>query len=415
MGIINSSKLVQWFNQVKRDLPWRRTKDPYAIWVSEVMLQQTQVVTVIPYYLRFMGRFPTLSHLAEAEQEEVLELWRGLGYYSRARRLWEGARYVVETAEGRMPKDYQSLLHIKGVGEYTAAAIASIAYEEQVPVMDGNVKRVLSRILRWEEDVEKARSRRFFLEYLGEVIPGDCPGDFNQGMMELGATVCTPKHPRCEQCPLQADCEGFALGDPQVYPVKKSKEKPGSAWRPTLILLHQGQVLLKKRPSTGLLADLWEFPGEEMMVPLWENYRGGKEFSAEAVKVAERVGEETSRYRYNLDFAWHELYKNQIGDAACDEAVQELLSRRPSRKGPLVHTFSHRRWQIYWLVLNLDEVMDKTAQVRENEDSLKGDGLCWLDVKELDKIALPVAFQKVWAKVQSDLLTDRIHRRHVEF
>ncbi|WP_019851303.1 A/G-specific adenine glycosylase [Desulfitobacterium sp. PCE1] len=375
MSGINSSKLIQWFNQVKRDLPWRKTKEPYAIWVSEVMLQQTQVITVIPYYLRFMKRFPDLFALAEAEQEEVLELWRGLGYYSRARRLWEGARYVVQMTEGRMPENYDALLTIKGVGEYTAAAIASIAYEERVPVMDGNVKRVLSRILRWEEDVEKARSRRFFLEYLKEVIPGDCPGDFNQGMMELGATVCTPKNPRCEQCPLQEDCESFALGDPQVYPVKKSKEKPTEAFRPTLILLHRGQVLLKKRPTTGLLANLWEFPGEEMMIPSLEKFREGKE--------------------------WYGLYKNQISDPTYDVIVKELLSRNPSVKGPLVHTFSHRRWQMVWVVLDLDDVIDKSSEVRAGKDSqLKEDGLCWMDVKELDRIALPVAFQKIWTKLQ---------------
>jgi len=372
---INSSKLIQWFNQVKRDLPWRKTKEPYAIWVSEVMLQQTQVITVIPYYLRFMEQFPDLFALAKAEQEEVLELWRGLGYYSRARRLWEGARYVVQMTEGRMPENYDALLTIKGVGEYTAAAIASIAYEERVPVMDGNVKRVLSRILRWEEDVEKARSKRFFLAYLKEVIPGDCPGDFNQGMMELGATVCTPKNPRCEQCPLQEDCESFALGDPQVYPVKKSKEKPTEVFRPTLILLHRGQVLLKKRPITGLLANLWEFPGEEMMVPSLEKFREGKE--------------------------WYGLYKNQISDPTYDEIVKELLSRNPGMEGPLAHTFSHRRWQMVWVVLDLDNVMNKSSEVREGKDSrLKEDGVCWMDVKELDRIALPVAFQKIWTKLQ---------------
>ncbi|WP_051015726.1 A/G-specific adenine glycosylase [Desulfitobacterium dichloroeliminans] len=366
--------LVGWYRRVKRDLPWRRSKCAYAIWVSEVMLQQTQVITVIPYYQRFMERFPDVFALAGASEEEVQELWRGLGYYSRARRLWEGARYVVRTTGGRMPEDFASLLMIPGVGEYTAGAIASIAYGECVPAIDGNVKRVLSRLLRWEEDVDKAKSYRFFLEYIKIVLPADCPGDFNQGLMELGATVCTPKNPKCELCPLQVDCQGYSLGNPTVYPVKKSREKVKEVLRPTLILVCEGRVLLKKRPSEGLLANLWEFPGEELILDSL------------------------------ADYSWYDLYKTQVIDRSYDEIVEELLQAKTNVQGPLVHTFSHRRWQMYWVVLNLDagqslDVHNSEQTIRESSSDYLGseDRTCWLDVSQLERIALPVAFQKIWS------------------
>lgn len=414
-------RLVRWYDQVKRDLPWRRSKDPYGIWVSEIMLQQTQVVTVIPYYQRFMERFPDIFALAEANQEEVLELWRGLGYYSRARRLWEGARYVVQMAEGRMPEDYATLLNIPGVGEYTAAAIASIAYEECVPVIDGNVKRVLGRVLRWEDDVEKAKSRHYFLEYLKQVIPLDRPGDFNQGMMELGATVCTPKSPKCEQCPLQEDCQGFALGNPTVFPVKKSKEKIKEAIRPTLVLLHQGRVLLKKRPSQGLLANLWEFPGEEILresltaeekkafiYQMGMGVSGGfkatedvSQYELNCTELSSAEGREGNEADARVEFPWYGMYENQVPDRCYDEVVKELLCRNPSIEGPLVHTFSHRRWNVYWVVLDLDNEIVRAQGVRESRE----DGLCWMEYKELQRIALPVAFQKIWANVCLRLLS----------
>lgn len=392
-----AQRLVRWYDLVKRDLPWRKSKDPYGIWVSEIMLQQTQVVTVIPYYQRFMERFPDIFALAEATQEEVQELWRGLGYYSRARRLWEGARYLVQLAEGRMPEDYASLLKIPGVGEYTAAAIASIAYEECVPVIDGNVKRVLSRILRWEEDVERAKSRHYFLEYLKQWILMDRPGDFNQGMMELGATVCTPKSPKCEQCPLQEDCQGFALGNPLVFPVKKSKEKIKEALRPTLILLHQGKVLLKKRPSQGLLANLWEFPGEEILLEALTAEEKQALIDQVGVGVSEsfKAAEEVASYAdAGVEFSWYGMYENQVPDRTSDNVVKELFSLKPGVEGPLVHTFSHRRWSVYWVVLDFEEVQ------RPTEDNLsREEGLCWMDFDELERIALPVAFQKIWSTI----------------
>ena len=226
----HSALLLAWYTAEKRDLPWRKTGDPYAIWVSEVMLQQTQVKTVIPYYERFLQRFPGVEQLGTASLEDVLTVWRGLGYYSRARRMWEGAHNLLEQWEGKMPRDYESLLSVPGIGKYTAGAIASIAFGQRVAAIDGNVLRVVSRILAWSEPVETARSYRHFNDHLMVWQPALQPGDFNQALMELGAMICTPTKPDCGSCPLAQVCEGYLQGDVHLYPVKKLKER---AWKPS--------------------------------------------------------------------------------------------------------------------------------------------------------------------------------------
>jgi A/G-specific adenine glycosylase len=365
--------LLDWYGKVKRDLPWRRTNNPYFIWVSEVMLQQTQVKTVIPYYHNFLQRFPDLKALAEAPLEEVLELWRGLGYYSRARNLWQGARYVRELREGRVPEGYPELLKIPGVGEYTAGAIASIAFGECVPVLDGNVKRVVARFLAWEEAVESAKTKRSFMTHLNKWQPTEQAGDFNQAMMELGATVCTPKSPKCPECPLQEGCQGYLREMPQSFPLKRSKEKVTEAIRPTLILVRNGEVLLKRRPSVGLLANLWEFPGEELLLD------------------PESVGSETLEQKTKDEFPWFDLYQKQVSDRSYDGYVKERLNHEVLVGEPIVHTFSHRRWKIFWRVLDLSGVESVSNQV---------EGLRWVGEQEMEKVALPVAFQKVWTKVR---------------
>lgn len=408
-------KLLIWYGEVKRDLPWRRTSNPYFIWVSEVMLQQTQVKTVIPYYHRFIERFPDIKDLAQASLEEVYELWRGLGYYSRARRLWEGARYLVEAEEGKVPGDYLTLLKIPGVGEYTAGAIASIAFGECVPVLDGNVKRVVARFLAWEEVVESVKSRRFFMTHLKAWLPVKQAGDFNQAMMELGATVCTPKSPKCLECPIREECRGYHLGTPQAFPVKRSKEKIDEAIRPTLIIRRDGKVLLKKRPNEGLLANLWEFPGEEILMEGANRpKRSSKRFSDSLRNTKVRVAEVASGYNLSdteelesfeayyivegeysektkKGFPWFNLYRNQVMDRSIDTFVKEQLKKEFTVSGPIVHTFSHRCWKIYWIVLDISG--------SDNLNELNG--LRWVDEKEMNKIALPVAFQKIWASLET--------------
>ncbi|MFW6161508.1 MAG: A/G-specific adenine glycosylase [Planctomycetota bacterium] len=253
--------LLRWYDAARRDLPWRRTADPYRIWLAEVMLQQTRVETVIPYYERFVERFPTVASLAAASVEEVLEAWVGLGYYGRARRLHAAARQVVAEHEGRVPRDPAALRALPGVGRYTAGAVLSIAYGLRVPVVDGNVERVLCRLFGLEGNPKAGPTRRRLWTLAGSLIPADRAGEFNQAMMELGATVCTPKAPACEACPVSARCEARRLGRqaelPELPPRKAVPHYDvgvGLVWR-------RGKVLIARRPPDVMLGGLWEFPG----------------------------------------------------------------------------------------------------------------------------------------------------------
>lgn len=242
---MRTAKLRAWFRRAARELPWRRTKHPYAVWVSEVMLQQTQVSTVVPYYERWMKRFPTVRALSRASLDEVLKVWEGLGYYARARNLYRAAR---ELARRRWPRTAEEWRRVPGVGPYTAAAIASIVWGERVAVFDGNVRRVLSRLEG--KDVEGPPP-----------VPRGDPGEFNQALMELGQRICTPRAPRCGECPLAADCRARASGHPERWPSKKRrKEVPhrevglGIVWR-------GDRFYVQRRAEEGLLGGLWEFPG----------------------------------------------------------------------------------------------------------------------------------------------------------
>lgn len=218
-------KLLRWYDQTARDLPWRRTRDPYAIWVSETMLQQTRVETVIPYYERFLRRFPTAESLAEADEDEVLSQWSGLGYYRRARLLHAGAREVVARYGGRVPEEAQDRRSLPGVGRYTAGAIGSIAFDKPEPVVDGNVTRVLTRLFGIDNPVGTAATTKRLWAEATNLVRGERPGALNQALMELGATVCAPR-PRCEVCPVAADCRSFARGDVQALPVVRPRKAP---------------------------------------------------------------------------------------------------------------------------------------------------------------------------------------------
>jgi len=254
-------RLLQWYRVSRRDLPWRRTADPYRIWVSEIMLQQTRVDTTVDYYERFVARFPTVEDLATATQDEVLKLWEGLGYYSRARNLHQAAKDVVARG-GVVPDTYAELLDLPGIGPYTAAAVASIAYDRPHPVLDGNVQRVLCRMLRVEGDPRRAATRQELIAAGDLLMPSTGAGDVNQALMELGARVCTPTKPDCPDCPVRRWCRAQAeLEDPTSLPLK-----PPRRTRPhvevTAGIIWKGQrLLLARRPPGGMLAGLWEFPG----------------------------------------------------------------------------------------------------------------------------------------------------------
>jgi A/G-specific adenine glycosylase len=255
--------LLAWYDARARDLPWREDTDPYRVWVSEVMLQQTRVEAVIPYYLRWMERFPSVERLAAAPEEEVMGAWAGLGYYSRARNLHRAAREVRERHGGVLPSDPEALRALPGVGEYTVGAVGSIAFGLPLPAVDGNVRRVLAR-LGDEPDPTPAVLRRWAVA----LVDPERPGDFNQALMELGATVCTPRNPLCGECPLYSMCRARAAGTQAERPVPRRKGAVRElSWGVAVLVAGSGEearVLLRRRPSSGLLGGMWEFPSEEV-------------------------------------------------------------------------------------------------------------------------------------------------------
>lgn len=251
--------LIDWFKENKREMPWRKTSNPYYIWVSEVMLQQTQVATVIPYYIRFMERFPTVTDLAKATLEEVHQYWQGLGYYRRGENLWKGAQVIQERWNGIFPREPKLMSEIPGIGPYTLGAICSIAFHLPLPAVDGNVMRVMSRWYCISDDIGIAKNRKVFEAKVMENMP-DNPNAFNQGLMELGALICTPKNPKCEECPVKALCKAYQTGKVLDYPVKEKKIKKVEEKYAALIIEKEHKIGMLKRPEEGLLANLWGLP-----------------------------------------------------------------------------------------------------------------------------------------------------------
>ncbi|MEH7117580.1 A/G-specific adenine glycosylase [Neobacillus vireti] len=259
------SDLISWFKREQRDLPWRKDQDPYKVWVSEIMLQQTRVDTVIPFFNRFIDWFPTIDALADADEDKVLKAWEGLGYYSRVRNLQSAVKEVREKYNGEVPNTPKEIAELKGVGPYTAGAILSIAYGVPEPAVDGNVMRVLSRILSIWDDIAKPSSRKIFEQAVRDLISHDDPSAFNQALMELGALICTPTSPSCLLCPVREHCQAFFEGVQEELPVKTKKTKTRKVQLAAAVLLNSdGKILIHKRPASGLLANLWEFPNVEL-------------------------------------------------------------------------------------------------------------------------------------------------------
>ncbi|MBQ9805741.1 MAG: A/G-specific adenine glycosylase [Clostridia bacterium] len=253
-------RLLAWYDSQKRDLPWRHTSDPYRIWLSEIMLQQTRVEAVKPYYARFLETCPDIASLAELSEERLYKLWEGLGYYSRVRNLQKAARTVMEQYGGSMPRTYEKLRKLSGIGDYTAGAIASIAYGERVPAIDGNVLRVLARLCALREDIADPKTKAAWRERLAPLVP-ERAGDFTQAMIELGATVCVPNgEPKCRECPLKNFCDATKQGLTDEIPVRSAKKPRRIEDRTVLIVCDENRIALGKRPPKGLLAGLFEFP-----------------------------------------------------------------------------------------------------------------------------------------------------------
>ncbi len=286
--------LLHWFRENKRDLPWRRTRDPYAIWVSEIMLQQTQVLTVIPFYYRFMDAFPSVGGLASAKLQDVLKIWEGLGYYARARNLHKAAQIIMEKYSGGFPDNLDDVLKLPGIGRYTAGAILSIAFDKPIPILDGNAARVLSRVLLFEEPINTHGAKEKLWQAAKSLLPADNPGEFNQALMELGALVCTPQNPSCEACPLQEICLAKAAHREREIPIRnKTKQIPhvhvsaGVIWK-------DGEILITLRPTDKMLGGLWEFPGGKCKM--------GESFEACALReISEELGIEVEVTEHFMD------------------------------------------------------------------------------------------------------------------
>jgi len=267
-----TSKLIEWFKVHRRILPWRGINDPYRIWVSEIILQQTRVVQGLDYYNRFTGRFPDVHSLAVADEQEVLKYWQGLGYYSRARNLHKAARYIEENLGGKFPGDYETILSLKGIGEYTAAAIASIAFDAPYPVVDGNVFRFLSRLFAVEEPIDTAKGKKRITELARRMLPQSQAGLFNQAIMEFGALQCIPVSPDCSSCPFETQCFAYTSGKVNHFPIKRNKTKTKTVYLYYFYIHSGNSIYLVKRKEKGIWQNLYEFPQIESETPLeWED------------------------------------------------------------------------------------------------------------------------------------------------
>ena len=301
-----AAQLLNWYCQSARELPWRKDKDAYKIWVSEIMLQQTRVEAVKDYYTRWIKRFPTTAVLAEASEQEVLNYWQGLGYYSRARNLLAGVREVCAAYGGKVPDDQAAIQSLPGVGEYTAGAIASIAYNRPVPAIDGNVLRIFSRLFCLEGDITKQATKQEVKRLVRTHMPIQYPGDFNQALMDLGAMVCIPGRPRCEICPVANLCEAYVREVQDTLPVRPTKKVPLLVRLAAGLVCKEGSYLVHQRPATGMLARMWEFPTVEL---------------AEGEGAVERLQAGLAKdFRQDI----------RVGESAFH----------------YIHTFSHRKWDI---------------------------------------------------------------------
>lgn len=382
LGRFFTGRLLDWYRRQKRDLPWRRTRDPYRIWVSETMLQQTRVETVIPYYERFLERFPTVTDLAAAPEADVLKAWEGLGYYSRARRLHEAAKVIAERYGGVFPDDPEAVAALPGVGPYTKGAMLSIAFGRPEPAVDGNVMRVLSRFFLIRDDIAKPATRAKMEKFARRLIPEDAAGDFNQALMELGATVCVPKAPTCLVCPVMERCGARLAGEEEELPVKAKAKPPRTERRLVAWIVDgQGRLLIRQRPERGLLAGMWELPhveataAEEAVTAVVE---ASMKPSAAVAESATWYGDE-SRYKAFL-----------LAEAVFAETGLRVSPQ--ARVFQIQHAFSHLLWflEVYACFLEIENSVEERCLPARYR---------WAAFSELGEYTFPNAFGRILAEL----------------
>ncbi|NEW08058.1 A/G-specific adenine glycosylase [Paenibacillus sp. SYP-B3998] len=364
-----SQNLLNWYHIHKRDLPWRRSKNPYYIWISEVMLQQTRVDTVIPYFHRFIEQFPTVEALATAPEENVLKAWEGLGYYSRARNLQNAVREVHERYGGVVPQEKTEISSLKGVGPYTSGAILSIAYNKPEPAVDGNVMRVLARYFLIEEDIMKPATRVRMEKLARELIMEGTARDFNQALMELGAMVCTPRSPHCLTCPVMAHCSARDVGMEETLPIKKKAKPPRPELRAVAFIEgtgeYDGKWLIRQRPQEGLLAKMWELPHVEWQLSDWQ---------ADA---------------YNM---------NELRQCLADQ--EQIVISPEDWLMDAEHVFSHIVWKMKVYRAKLGDA----SRPRDGDDWIPFH-YRWVSMDELQQYAFPNAFVRIinaWQEQRKD-------------
>ena len=354
-------KLLAWYDANKRDLPWRRTQDPYKIWISEIMLQQTRVDTVIPYYERFLDWFPTIADLAQAPEEKLLKAWEGLGYYSRVRNMQKAAQQIMEDHGGVFPSSYEKISKLKGIGPYTAGAIASIAFGLPEPAVDGNVMRVLARLFEVDYDIGVPTNRKIFQAMMEFLIDPDRPGDFNQALMDLGSDIESPVNPRPEESPVKEFSAAYQHGTMDRYPIKAPKKKPVPVYLTAFIIKDsQGRYLLEKNEREGLLSGFWHFP------------------LIEVDSLSENLGQLSL-----LDGQGHKVDNPEI---LSFEQDYDLVIDWQDRSYPIVqHVFSHRKWQVQL----------RYGLVKEGEQSTS-ESTVWLLPEEFSAYPFAKPQQKIW-------------------
>ena len=357
-------KLLAWYDENKRDLPWRRSKNPYHIWVSEIMLQQTRVDTVIAYYERFLDWFPTVESLADAPEERLLKAWEGLGYYSRVRNMQTAAQQIMNEFEGKFPSTYEGISSLKGIGPYTAGAISSIAFNLPQPAVDGNVMRVLARLFEVNHDIGNPSNRKIFQAMMEVLIDPDRPGDFNQALMDLGSDIEAPVNPRPEESPVKEFSAAYQHGTMDRYPIKAPKKKPIPIYLKALVVQNsQGQFLLEKNESEKLLAGFWHFPLIE--VDEFSDQTQDLDLFSQVAEPILQLGpspQESFEQDYDLEVDWQDLRFEEVK-----------------------HIFSHRKWHIQIIAGRVTE----TQEYADRE-------VLWLSPEEFSNYPLAKPQQKIW-------------------